>query len=129
MGIIKYAGLMLICVAPVAHSEAMDYATLAAAHGQVVSFRAQISTHPEQHPTGLLDRYDPQTRTIQHQHESYAILNPNDPQIVLASPQAIVCKDALDITGTVHLISFGGKANTKNSYRRVWIAVASYVCR
>jgi hypothetical protein len=129
LGKINYAWLLLICAIPVAHSEAMDYATLAAADGQSVTFLAQISPHPEQHPTGLLDRYDPKTHTMQHQHETYAVLNANDPQIVLASPQALACKDALDITGTAHLIALGGKANTKNDYRRVWIAVSSYVCR
>ncbi|MFY9261272.1 MAG: hypothetical protein WAO71_12285 [Gallionella sp.] len=129
MGKLNYAWLLLMCAIPMAHSEAMNYATLAAADGQTVTFRAQISTHPEQHPTGLLDRYHPQTHTVQHQHETYAILNAHDPQIVLASPEAITCKDALDITGTVRSIALGGKADTKNSYRRVWIAVSSYRCR
>lgn len=129
MGKINFAWLLLICAIPVAHSEAMVYATLVAADGQTVTFEAQIAEFPEQHPTGLLDRYHPKTHTMQHQHETYVMLNANDPQIVLASSQAIGCKDALDITGKVHLIDLGGEAHTKNSYRRVWIAVASYVCR
>ena len=52
---LNYTWLMLLCAVPVAHSEAMDYTTLAAVDGQTVSFQAHIAEFPEQHPTGLLD--------------------------------------------------------------------------
>lgn len=124
----KHLPLLWLLVSATGQAADMDYATLVASSGKVVTFRAAIAPYPEQHPTGLLNRYDPNTQTIQRKHETYVTLHPHEPQIVLASPNIIPCKTTLTVHGTAKWIDLGGKPNSKTSYARVWVAVDSVIC-
>ncbi len=124
----KYLPWMLLLVSVTGQSADMDYPTLVASSGKVVTFRASIAPYPEQHPTGLFNHYDPKTQTIQRKHETYATLQPHDPQIVLVSTQAITCPASITINGIAQWIDLDGKPNRKTSYARVWVTVITAIC-
>jgi hypothetical protein len=123
----RLAGCLLFA-SSVSQGAGMDYATLVASSGKVITFHAEISPYPEQHPTGLLNRYDAKTHTLQRKYETYVQLSPNDPQIVLASLDRIACQTAFTVTGRAKWIDLSGKPDTKTAYSRVWIDVFRVVC-
>lgn len=106
-------------------------ASLSKYPGKVVKFTATFSTVAEQHPTGLLDKYDPKTGELLKHQETYVVINAGEPQIVLVSSNPITCAAAIekiDVEGTVTLIRFNGKPGTKTAYARPWVKVAHYKC-
>jgi len=95
--------------------------------GKRVKVTGKMAEFAMQHPTGLHDRFDPETTEFKKQHEAYLELN--DAQIVLTSSEKITCSDAIEVEGLVDLVDLGGEEGTKSGYKNIWIKVRSYQCK
>ena len=96
---------------------------------QLVHFIAKVPTIIEQHPTGLLSKFDLNQKRPIPSYESYVNLGDPAVQIVLSYREPIRCKELIEITGEVRIINLSGPEGSKGAYHRPWIDVSRYECK
>ena len=97
--------------------------------GKMCTIRGRLSTHPEQHPTGLHDEWDDDPHAeIKRKVQTYVeLLDDEGWQIVLTSDTKIDCPGIIRVTGEVDVVKPKAKVG-KNSYGRPWVRVKNYEC-
>lgn len=103
--------------------------SLYACGGKIIKFLVKRSEHIEQHPVGLLNKFDPQTNKIVRKYETYVEILDTEWQVVLTSTTPIECASKIEGRGRVRVIK--PKSSTevgKNSYQRPWVDVLEFKC-
>ena len=93
---------------------------------RLVRIKGKIAESAMQHPVGLHNTFDFNTKRIKEKHETY--IDMNDFQIVVTSDQKIECTGNIEVEGIVDIIDLGGEAG-KSSYKNVWIKAQNYECK